>query len=97
MSRPVNVIDPAFAAAEADRFIPRPNDDDLGVARPKSRGQAELSALDLEKIITLTEAAAFTGLSKDSLRRHHKHLFRRLSPKRIGIKLKDALTIGEGA
>jgi hypothetical protein len=52
------------------------------------------SFLALERILTLDEAAAIVGISKDSLRRHHAHLIRRLSPRRVGLKLRDVLQIG---
>jgi hypothetical protein len=52
------------------------------------------STLALEKIVTLAEAAELAGISKDSLRRHHAHLIRRLSPRRVGVKLRDVLSIG---
>lgn len=60
--------------------------------------QTSLSAeLKTERFITIAEAAALTGLSEDSLRRHHSHLIRRLSPRRLGMKLGDVLSIGEAA
>jgi hypothetical protein len=46
-------------------------------------------------MLTLDEVAEFRGLSKDGIRRHYSHLIRRLSPRRVGIKLRDALTIGD--
>ena len=50
--------------------------------------------LELERLVSLAEASDLTGLSIDSLRRHYSHLIRRLSPRRLGIKLRDALGIG---
>jgi hypothetical protein len=40
------------------------------------------------------EHAELTGLSTDTLRRRYTHLIRRLSPRRVGMKLRDVLTIG---
>jgi hypothetical protein len=51
--------------------------------------------LRLECIISLVEASELTGLSIATLRRRYKHLIRHLSPRRIGIKLRDVLSIGE--
>jgi hypothetical protein len=52
------------------------------------------SPFELERMLTLDEVAEFRGLSKDGIRRHYAHLIRRLSPRRVGMKLRDALTIG---
>jgi predicted DNA-binding transcriptional regulator AlpA len=53
------------------------------------------TAYELERMLTLEEVAQFLGLSEDSIRRHYAHLIRRLSPRRVGIKLRDVLTIGK--
>jgi hypothetical protein len=63
---------------------------------PLLRGPAPvLTALDLEKIVTVREAGEMLGLSYWSLWRHYRHLFRQLSPNRVGIKLRDVIAIGE--
>jgi hypothetical protein len=54
----------------------------------------ELRGLQLERMITLAEASQLTGLSVDSLRRHYAHLIRHLSPRRLGMKLRDVLEVG---
>ena len=54
-----------------------------------------LGLLELEKIISLNEAAALSGISIDGLRRHYPHLIRKLSPRRVGVKLRDVLAIGD--
>ena len=51
--------------------------------------------LELERVISLAEVAELAGVSEDTIRRHHPHLIRRLSPRRVGVKLRDALAIGE--
>jgi hypothetical protein len=53
-----------------------------------------LRAFELDRILSLDEVAEFRGLSKDGIRRHYPHLICRLSPRRVGMKLRDALTIG---
>jgi hypothetical protein len=55
-----------------------------------------LTALELERIVPLDEVTRLTSLSADGLRRHHSHLIRQLSPRRVGMKLRDALAIGSG-
>jgi hypothetical protein len=47
-----------------------------------------------DRMLSLNEAAVFVGLSRDTLRRHYAHLIRRLTPGRVGIRLRDALAIG---
>jgi hypothetical protein len=89
--------DPAVAAAERGQFFtanrrPRPNDREK--SPPPARGPFALNALEIERIVTLAEAARLTGLSEDSLRRHHAHLIRRLSPRRVGMKFRDVIAIG---
>jgi hypothetical protein len=54
-----------------------------------------LTAVELERIVPLDEVVRLTSLSEDSLKRHHSHLIRTLSPRRRGMKLRDALAIGE--
>ena len=52
---------------------------------------------ELDRILSIDEVVALSGLSRDTIRRHHSHLIRRLSPRRLGIRLGDALTmIGVG-
>jgi hypothetical protein len=52
-------------------------------------------ALEGERIISLREAAEIAGVSTDTLRRSHGHLVIRLSPRRVGIRLRDVLSIGQ--
>jgi hypothetical protein len=52
---------------------------------------AELDALELRKIILLAQASEITTLSVDSLKRHHADKIKRLSPRRLGMALGDAL------
>jgi hypothetical protein len=53
--------------------------------------------LELERIIPLSQASKLSGISEDGWRRHYGHLIRRLSTRRIGVKLRDALRIGEAS
>jgi hypothetical protein len=58
--------------------------------------------LDLESIIPLRaparerDAERITGLSEDTLKRKHRDRVRKLSDRRCGMKLRDALAIAEG-
>ena len=51
--------------------------------------------LEGEKIVSLREAYELTGLSPDAWRDHYPHLILRLSPRRLGIKLKHVLGVGQ--
>ena len=52
-------------------------------------------ALEGERIISLHEAAEIAGVSTDTLRRRYGHPVIRLSPRRVGIRLRDVLSIGQ--
>jgi hypothetical protein len=52
--------------------------------------------LDLERILPLKEAANVSSLSEDSLKRNHSEKILRLGPRRLGMRAKDALMLGEG-
>jgi hypothetical protein len=52
----------------------------------------ELSALDLERHVSVPEAAEFLNVSEDTFRRHYPHLIKKVSPRRTVVKLRDLLT-----
>jgi hypothetical protein len=54
-------------------------------------GRPELSALELERHISVPEAAAQKGVSEDTFRRHYGHLIRKVSPRRCTVKVRDLL------
>jgi hypothetical protein len=68
----------------------------LGKHRPAATEDPSGSPTEfqLDRMLTLDEVAKFRGLSKDGIRRHYAHLIRRLSPRRVGMSMRDALTIG---
>jgi hypothetical protein len=43
------------------------------------------------RIVSLQEAARLRGVSIDTLKRHHRHQFVRLSERRLGMRLADVL------
>ena len=49
--------------------------------------------LELERIISLQEAATISDLSADSWKRHHRDKLIPLSPRRLGVRLRDALML----
>jgi hypothetical protein len=53
------------------------------------------SALELERNAPLDEAAIIAGISEDGLKRHYPHLIRQVSPRRVAMKVKDAIAIGQ--
>ncbi len=58
------------------------------------RDEVELpDAIARERIISVQQAADLAGISYDSFIRHHRHLIKKLSPRRIGVKLADALEL----
>ena len=53
------------------------------------------SALQLDRIISLQEAEKVSSLSVDSWKRHHADKIVGLSPRRLGVRLRDALMLRE--
>jgi hypothetical protein len=54
-----------------------------------------LSPLELMRIASLNEAAHLSGISKDSLRKYHRSKLIALGPRRLGMRVKDALMLSE--
>jgi hypothetical protein len=50
---------------------------------------------ELDRIITLQEAEKVSSLSEDSIKRHHRDKIVELSPRRLGMRLRDALMLGK--
>ena len=55
----------------------------------------KLTAIELQRIAPLTEAARLAGVSKDTLQRHHQDKILQLSPRRLGMRVRDALSLGK--
>ncbi len=53
----------------------------------------DLSKLERLRIVSMAEAARLAGLSEDSLRRHHGSKIIKLSPRRDGMRVEDALML----
>jgi hypothetical protein len=49
--------------------------------------------LELERIISLREAEALSNLSPDTWLRNHRDKIVKLSPRRHGVRLRDALML----
>jgi hypothetical protein len=49
---------------------------------------------ELRRVLPLEQAAEITNLSPDTLKRRHAALILKLSPRRLGMRLSDALAIG---
>jgi hypothetical protein len=50
--------------------------------------------LELNRIVSLAEAAALRGVSKDTIKRRYPEIIIKLSPRRVGVRLRDALNLG---
>jgi hypothetical protein len=75
----------ACAPAAQETAMP-PNDD---VKLPSKN--------ELDRIITLQEAEQVSSLSPTSWKRNHRDKLVELSPRRLGIRLRDALRLGKSA
>jgi hypothetical protein len=60
------------------------------------RQAPELSAIELHRIAKLQEAARLSGMSIDTIKRRHADKIIRLSPRRLGMRVRDALMLGGG-
>jgi hypothetical protein len=54
---------------------------------------ADLTPLERLRTISVSEAAALNGVHPDTFRRHFSHLIRRITKRRQGVRLADALTL----
>jgi predicted HTH domain antitoxin len=60
----------------------------------KTEPKTELSReFELARIVSLDEAARLRNVSVDTLMRHERDRIIRLSPRRLGMRLKDALAL----
>jgi hypothetical protein len=64
--------------------------------RATAEKTSELPLVERLRIISLAEAARLAGISEDGLRRHHPEKLIRLSPRRVGMRVGDALMISRG-
>jgi hypothetical protein len=53
----------------------------------------ELTAIELARIAPLDEAARLSSLSEDTIKREHSDKLVRLSPRRLGMRVRDALML----
>ncbi len=61
------------------------------MANPKLPKLPELTALDLEKHVSVPTAAGIKNISVDTFKRHYSHLIRKVSPRREAVKLRDLI------
>jgi hypothetical protein len=59
------------------------------------RRAAELTAIELHRIVDLQEASRLSGLSVDTLKRRFSEKILHLSPRRLGMRVRDALMLVE--
>ena len=53
-----------------------------------------LPSAEMLRVIPVAQAAEVAGISADTLRRNHPEIIIKLSPRRVGVRLRDALAIG---
>jgi hypothetical protein len=58
--------------------------------------EQHLKWIELERVVPIAEAERITSLSRDGLQRHHRDKIVRLSPRRVGMRLRDVLAIASG-
>ena len=52
--------------------------------------------LAMESILPIEDVTKITSLSRDTISRRYPHLVKKLSPRRKGMRLSDALAIARG-
>jgi hypothetical protein len=64
---------------------------------PRYRAPAHESAnwLELQRVVDLREAARLSSLSRDTLVRRHRDKLIQISNRRLGMRVADALMLGE--
>ena len=62
-----------------------------------AESQVDLTPLERRRKIPVPEAAALNGISEDTFRRHYKHLIRKITPRRDGVELGDAIDLPKPA
>jgi hypothetical protein len=58
----------------------------------KTKDTPALSPIELERRVSVAEAARIKGISEDSFRRHYGHVIERVSPRRQAVRLKHAVS-----
>jgi hypothetical protein len=53
----------------------------------------ELTPLELMRVAAMPEIERLTGLSHDTITTHYRHLLVKTSPRRIGMRIRDVLSI----
>jgi hypothetical protein len=59
----------------------------------KTKPTTQLSPLELRRKIAVREAAELNGISEATFRRHFAHLIRKISKRRQGVELRDAINL----
>lgn len=72
------------------------SDDPANTPAPDDLTRFGLSPLELARVAPMPEAAHLSSVSEDSLLRNHSKKVLKLGPRRNGMRVLDALTIGEG-
>jgi hypothetical protein len=54
---------------------------------------ADVPLIERLRVVSIEEAASLANMSMDTIRRHHRDKFIKLSPRRIGMRLGDALRL----
>lgn len=57
--------------------------------------QHQDAEVSMDRMIPITEVVRLTSLSRDTLMRRHRDKIRRLSPRRLAMRLGDVLELGE--
>ena len=68
---------------------------DIGHNSGPSLHPSQPSWTELHRVVDLKEASRLSGLSVDSIKRHHSDKIIDLSPRRRGMRVRDALMLAQ--
>jgi predicted HTH domain antitoxin len=69
----------------------------MATIRPEVRGRSSSGPnwIELQRIVSLSEAAQLSGISIDTIKRRHAEKIIQLSPRRLGMRVREALMLSE--
>jgi hypothetical protein len=66
--------------------------EDIGIGHNRVPPLPTLTALQLETHISVEEAAKIKGVSRDTFEREYPHLIKRVSARRLAVKIRDLVS-----
>lgn len=84
-------IRPEITGRGVDTAIP--DTSEIGHNRAQPSDCIQPSWIELQRVVDLKEASRLAGMSVDTIKRHHSDKIIDLSPRRRGMRVRDALML----